>query len=95
MKIGKNSPEKILEKLVELEPVEFLGICRILDVKIFKDTDLEESVEGARVIEKHDGKEPRDFYDIWCDVCDTINSMSRTRRRNLNRLVRAATEKEK
>ena len=93
--ISKNSPEAILRQILELDPIEFLGICKIIGVNIYKeidDTDVEEDVEGAPASEKPK-EEPRDFVDIWSDVCDTIDAMNRTRRRNLNKLVRAATKK--
>ena len=38
---------------------------------------------------------PREFYEIWCDVCDIIGEMNRTRRRNLGKLIYAATKKDK
>ena len=79
---SKNSPERLLLEIMKLEPIEFLGICKILGVKVYD----EETVEGAK---------PRDFYDLWEDVCDAIDGMNRTRRRNLSRLVRTANKKEK
>ena len=93
--INKNSPEAILRQILELDPIEFLGICRIIGVNIYKEIEeagVEENVEGAPASEKPK-QEPRDFVDIWSDVCDTIDAMNRTRRRNLNKLVRAATKK--
>ena len=39
--------------------------------------------------------EPRDFNDIWEDLCDELEKMNRVRRRNLGKLVYAATKKEK
>ena len=99
MKIGKNSPEKILEEIVKLDPVEFLGVCKILGVDIYNTASaeiVEETDEGAKVIDERDDlKTPREFYDIWSDICDAVASMNRTRRRNLSTLVRAATKKEK
>lgn len=79
---SKNSPERLLLEIMKLEPIEFLGICKILGVKVYD----EEAVESAK---------PRDFYDLWEDVCDVVSEMNRTRRRNLSRLVRAANKKEK
>ena len=93
--INKNSPEAILRQIIELDPIEFLGICKIIGEDIYKEpegVDVEENVEGAPASEKPK-QEPRDFADVWSDVCDTIDAMNRTRRRNLNKLVRAATKK--
>mgnify|MGYP007101853463 FL=1 len=81
MKIKKVKTEKILEKVVKLDPVEFLGVCKILGIRIFKDND---------------GKQenPRDFSEIWYDLCDKIVQLNRTQRRNLTTLLTAATKKE-
>ena len=75
--MSKNSPEKLLTEMLRLDPVEFIGVCKIIGVEAFE------------------GKEPREFCDIWCDVCDTVGEMNRIRRRNLGKLIYAATKKEK
>lgn len=100
---GKNSPEKLLLKMVELEPVEFLGICKILGVDVYKE-DLEiekvENVETDEECGRATGQvnveiEPKEFADIWNDVCDAVYALNRTRRRTLGQLIYAATKKEK
>lgn len=94
MKKGKNSPERLLEETVKLDPVQFLGVCKILGVEIYKiDTSVEENDEGAESTKK--SLEARDFVDIWQDLCDVIKEMNRTRRRNLAKLLYAANSKEK
>lgn len=101
---GKYSPEKLLLKILELDAVEFLGICKIIGVDVYEgEEDVEETVEEiveetaecGRAIEQPKLPEPRNFYDIWIDVVDVINQMNRTRRRNLGKLVYPATKKEK
>ena len=82
MKKGKSSPERLLEEIVELEPVQFLGVCKILGIELYRTDD-----EGAPAEEG-----TKDFSELWADVCDTIGSMNRTRRRNLSRLIYAATK---
>ena len=89
MKISKNSPDRLWQELLKLDPVEFLGICKIIGVSIYEEDDAEENTDGAPV------KKPRDFYDIWDEVCNVINSMNRKRRRTLGMLIYAATKKEK
>ena len=89
MKLSKNSAEKLLEKILELDPVQFVGICKIIGVDAYKPVDKGEGEEFDPIKDV----EPREFYDIWCDVCDTIGEMNRTRRRNLGRLIYAATKK--
>ena len=88
----KNSPENLILELVKLDPIEFLGICKILGVPIYDDAD----VECARPNGEDDATPaPRDFELIWADVCDEIDQMNRVRRRNLGKLIYAATKKEK
>lgn len=84
--MGKYSAEKLLVEMLALGPVEFVGICKIIGVEIYNGLGEDESEQSI---------EPREFYEIWCDVCDTIDGMNRTRRRNLGKLVYAATKKEK
>lgn len=95
MVVNKNSAENLIKEIVKLEPVEFLGICKILGVNIY-DIDL----EGKKEENKDCGKvnaniQPKPFEKIWTEVCDVIEKMNRTRRRNLGKLVYAATKKEK
>ena len=99
---GRYSPESLLLKILELDAVEFLGICKIIGVPVYKEMEeveveetVEETVECGRAIEEPKLPDPRDFYDIWIDVVDTISKMNRTRRRNLGKLVYPATKKEK
>ena len=87
--MGKYSAEKLLIEILTLEPVEFIGICKIIGVDIYDVNSKVEDDKDATNIQ------PREFYEIWCDVCDTIDGMNRTRRRNLGKLVYAATKKEK
>lgn len=89
MKISKNSPERLWQELLKLDPVEFLGICKIIGVSVYEEDDTEENADGVPV------KKPRDFYDIWNEVCEVINDMNRKRRRTLGMLIYAATKKEK
>ena len=36
----------------------------------------------------------REFKDIWADVCDAIDGLNRVQKRNLDKLLKAATKKE-
>lgn len=95
MAIGENKGVKILRSILELDPLEFLGICKILGVKIY-DTTSEMSVDGATVKEVANVViSVRQFEDIWVDVCDAVDNLNRTQKRNLQKLVNAATKKEK
>jgi hypothetical protein len=86
--IGKNSPENILKKIIKLEPIEFIGICKVLGVKLYEIGIV--SKDGVEIEQTR----PREFTDVWSDLCDKVGSLNRTRRRNLARLVNAATSKE-
>lgn len=82
MKKGRNSPENLLKEIVKLDSIQFLGVCKILGVNLFE-------------INESDKDKPRNFDEIWIDLCDVVENMNRTRRRNLGKLVYAATKKEK
>ena len=80
MRKGKNSPERLLEEIVKLVSVQFLGVCKILGIDVYIDEDKEK---------------PKDFYDLWQELCDTVGALNRVRRRNLGSIIYAATKKEK
>lgn len=86
---GKYSPENLIMKILKLDPIEFLGICKICGVDVYEDVECGQANEDANATQ------PRDFADIWVDLCDTIEAMNRVRRRNLGSLIYAATKKEK
>ena len=94
---SKYSPENLLLTILKLDAIEFLGVCKILGISVYKDEkDVEEDIECGRPNEDANADlEPKDFYDIWDEVCDIIGEMNRTRRRNLGRLIYPASKKEK
>ena len=90
---SKYSPEILIEKILELDAIEFLGICKIVGVDVYEDVECGQANEDANATDTT--SHPRDFADIWMDLCDKIELMNRVRRRNLGRLIYAATKKEK
>ena len=104
---SKNSPEKLIEEILKLDAIEFLGICKIIGVDVYEKDNCEYGKIVVEEIEEATDEcaqpkakmkleiQPRDFYDIWEEVCDTIGAMNRTRRRNLGKLIYSATKKEK
>ena len=90
---SKNSPESLVVKILELDPIEFLGICKIVGVDVYEDVECGQANDDANATQE--AMQPREFTDIWSDLCDMIESMNRVRRRNLGRLIYAATKKEK
>ena len=95
---SKYSPENLVEKILELDAIEFLGICKICGIDVYEE-NVEEDVECGRPNDDTNttqaALQAREFADIWSDLCDTIEAMNRVRRRNLGRLIYAATKKEK
>lgn len=95
---GKYSAESLLRETIKLEPLEFIGICKIVGVDIYE-TEVEmekQDVECADAIGKaHAEITPRKFEDIWSDLCDTIAGFNRVKRRNLGTIIYSATKKEK
>lgn len=90
---SKNSPESLIVKILELDPIEFLGICKIVGVDVYEDVECGQANDDANATQE--ALQPREFTDIWSDLCDAIEAMNRVRRRNLGRLIYAATKKEK
>ncbi len=89
----KDKTEKLIREIAKLEPEEFLGVCKILGIRLVDVEDnVEENVEGGRV--KKEAK-PRDFTELWDEVCEKVNALNRTQKRNLDKLVRAATKGKK
>ena len=90
---SKNSPENLIVKVLELDPIEFLGICKIVGVDVYEDVECGQANDDTNATQE--ASQPREFTDIWSDLCDTIEAMNRVKRRNLGRLIYAATKKEK
>lgn len=90
---GKNSPDKLLTAISKLDAVEFLGVCKILGLKLY-DEEPKVDCKDEEVAKVSIEINPREFETIWEEMCDMIWSMNRTRRRNLGKLVYAAIGKE-
>lgn len=89
----KDKTEKLVREIAKLEPEEFLGVCKILGIRLVDvEENVEENVEGGRA--KKEAK-PRDFTELWDEVCEKVNNLNRTQKRNLDKLVRAATKGKK
>lgn len=89
----KDKTEKLIREIAKLEPEEFLGVCKILGIKLVNvEENAEENVEGGQ--SKVEAK-PRDFTELWDEVCEKVNNLNRTQKRNLDKLVRAATKGKK
>ena len=67
-----NKKNELIELITKLEPVEFIGLARILCVDIINEED----------------KTTRDFYDILNDIIDKFNTLARKQRREILSVLR-------
>lgn len=81
MREGKYSAGRLLGEIIKLEPIQFLGVCKILNIEAVEKINEEERI--------------KDFSEMWSELCDKIEGLNRVRRRNLGSLIYAATKKEK
>ena len=87
---GKNSAENLLKEIIKLDPIEFLGVCRILSIPVYEEDNTEEANSDRHL---EDGT-PRDFQLIWEDVCDKVWYLNRVQRRTLGKLLRAVNKED-
>lgn len=72
--------EEFLDMIVKLEPNEWLGVARILDVKV-------------ELLRETDNKiEPRSAEDIFEEMLDKFLALNKKRRKTLLNLMRDATK---
>ena len=67
-----NKKNELIELITKLEPVEFIGLARVLCVDI---------------IDKED-KTTRDFYDVLNDIVNKFNTLARKQRREILSVLR-------
>ena len=72
--------QKFVFELTKLEPIEFLGVAHVLNVGLFEDEER---------------KIPMGFEIVVSEIIDGYIMLSRRKRRNLMRMLRATTKKEK
>lgn len=70
--------ERFQRQLLQLEPIEFIGVARILGVRLF-DSDM---------------MEPIPFEELFIRVLEEYKRLTRRQRKNLEKILRAATKKE-
>ena len=73
--------DNFINIIAKLEPVEFMGLARVLKVPLF-------TGEGET-------REPRDFTDVFKDVLENFSKCERVRRREILKLVKGAVKREK
>ena len=81
-KIGQHPSERDFQNFIlivsKLEPMEFMGLVRIFNIDIFEDNA---------------EKTPKTFEQILSEVLDAYVKASRLQRRNLMKILKAATRK--
>ena len=91
---------KLVKMITKLEPQEFLGVCKLLGVKLYEG-ECDEISTGRQtsdlptkeeLIELTKNVEVRPAEILLQEAIDEICKMNRTRRRNLERIVRSATK---
>ena len=67
-----NKKNELAELITELEPVEFIGLARVLCIDIINKED----------------KTTRDFYDVLNDIVNKFNTLARKQRREILSVLR-------
>ena len=67
-----NKKNELIELIIKLEPVEFIGLARVLCVDIINKED----------------KTTRDFYDVLNDTVNKFNTLARKQRREILSVLR-------
>ena len=78
---------KLLELITKLEVQEFIGLAKILKVKLVEEINS----DATELSERYSA---RDFADVLKDVLHNFNLCDRARKREILQILKAATSKE-
>ena len=78
--------DKLLKLITKLEITEFIGLAKILKVKLVEETN----PSAAEPSERYTA---RDFSDVLGDMLANFELQGRARKREILQLLRAATKK--
>lgn len=67
-----NKKNELIELIIKLEPIEFIGLAGVLCVDIINKED----------------KTTRDFYDVLNDIVNKFNTLARKQRREILSVLR-------
>ena len=67
-----NKKNELIELITELEPIEFIGLARVLCIDIINE----------------ENKTTRDFYDILNDIVNKFHTLARKQRREILSVLR-------
>ena len=74
-----NSNSLLMDYITKMEPLEFVGLARLLGVAVVEDNLDKESEQKVT---------PRSFSDVLSDVMAKFNMLGRTRKREILKLVK-------
>lgn len=80
--------EQLIILIPKLEAVEFMGLARVLKVKLIEEAD----ITAEKLEDKY---KPREFNDVFSDILEEFNKLNRARKREILKLVKVASSKEK
>lgn len=94
-KKSQNQLNKFSKCLAKLAPSEFIGVCRLMNVEFYRiKTEEELKAEADSNPDATPTKvEPRDAELIINEMIQTFMEWNRTKRRNLMKILEAATKK--
>lgn len=70
--------DRFITLIADLEPVEFMGLARVLKVKLFKDEET---------------REPREFEEVFGETLERFTKCNRTRKREILKLIKTAAKR--
>lgn len=105
---NKHTPKgvkKLVKMISKLEPQEFLGVCKLLGVRLYDEVapvEKSDKISTGRetsdlptkeeLMERNSDVVVRPAEILLEDVIDEICQLNRVRRRNLERIIRSATK---
>lgn len=78
--------EKLLRLIARLEPVEFCGLARTLNVSLVYDNPVPDPDDPKTKYL------PRDFADVLKDIMEAYNVLNRDTKRELLRIIKAGVK---
>lgn len=78
--------DKLLDLITKLEVTEFIGLAKVLKVKLVEETNPDAAESSERYT-------ARDFSDVLGDMLANFELQGRARKREILQLLKAATRK--
>ena len=76
-----NSNETLMNLIGKMQPIEFAGLAKLLNVQLVKEVDSEAKDIKDRYI-------PKDFLDVLEEVMGKFSKLSRQRKREILKLIK-------